>query len=102
MKRIYTWDAQPARRNLTAADIRDLKGRRKLTQTTTNTAEEAAAAAADAGIDLIMENAHNTGTVRQGAPEHFLTAALGLPDFPTETDVLKAAFAAMKAGADSV
>ena len=44
-KPIYTWDAKPSRRNLTAADIRSCKGVRKLTQTTANTIEEAAAAA---------------------------------------------------------
>ena len=101
MKRIYDWDARPAQRNYTAADLQSLKGKRKLVQTTANSAEEAAAAA-DAGIDLIMGNAHNTAAVRQGAPSMYFTAAIGLPDFPTETDVLKAAFSAMKDGADSV
>jgi len=101
MRRIYTWDALPARRNYTVACLQSVKGVRKLTQTTANSAEEAAAACA-AGIDLVMGNSHNTVAVREGAPEMFFTAALGLPDFPSETDVLKAAFAAMKAGADSV
>lgn len=44
VKRIYDWDAQPRQRNHTAADLRDMKGKRRLTQTTTNTAKEAAAA----------------------------------------------------------
>ena len=81
MKQIYDWDARPATRNHTVADLQRLKGKRQLVQTTANTAEEAAAAA-DAGIDLIMGNAHNTGSVRQGASTLFFTAALGLPDFP--------------------
>ncbi|MEM1430433.1 MAG: 3-methyl-2-oxobutanoate hydroxymethyltransferase [Pseudomonadota bacterium] len=101
MKRIYDWDARPVRRTHTVADLRALKGTRKLTQTTANTAEEAASAR-DAGIDLIMGNAQNTADVRHGAPDLFFTAALGLPDHPTEADVLTAAFAAMKAGADSI
>ncbi|MEM0946197.1 MAG: 3-methyl-2-oxobutanoate hydroxymethyltransferase [Pseudomonadota bacterium] len=101
MKRIYDWDARFQHRNLTAADLRAMKGKKKLVQTTANTAEEAAAAR-DAGIDLIMGNAQNTAAVREGAPDLFFTAALGLPDYPTETAVLEAAFAAMKAGADSV
>ena len=101
MKRIYDWDAKFSLRNYTAADLRALKGQCKFTQTTANTAEEAAAAR-DAGIDLIMGNAQNTAAVRQGAPDMFFTAAIGLPDFPTEKDVLTAAFAAMKDGADSV
>ena len=101
MKQIYDWDARPATRTHTVADLQRLKGKRQLVQTTANTAEEAAAAA-DAGIDLIMGNAHNTGSVRQGASTLFFTAALGLPDFPTPDDVLRAAFAAMKEGADSI
>ncbi len=101
MKQIYTWDAQPARRNLTVADLRAGKGLQKRTQTTANTAEEAAAAA-DAGIDLIMGNAQNTTVVRQGAPHLFFTAAIGLPDYPGERDVLKAAFEALKQGADAI
>lgn len=101
MKRIYDWDAKFGLRNYTAADLRALKGQRKLTQTTANTAEEAAAARGS-GIDLIMGNAQNTAHVREGAPDMFFSAAIGLPDFPTETDVLTAAFAAMKDGADSI
>ena len=101
MKRIYDWDARPQTRTLTAADLQALKGTRKFVQTTANTAEEAAAAR-DAGLDLIMGNAQNTAAARAGAPDLFFTAAIPLPDFPTETDVLRAAFQAMKDGADSV
>ena len=101
MKQIYDWDARPQSRNYTAADLRALKGQRKLVQVTANSTEEAAAAF-DAGIDLIMGNAVNTAAVRAGAPKMFFTAAVPLPDHPTEKDVLEAAFAAMKAGADSV
>jgi 3-methyl-2-oxobutanoate hydroxymethyltransferase len=49
-----------------------------------------------------MGNAHNTKAVRIGAPDMFFTAAISLPDFPTDRDVLNAAFRAMKDGADSV
>lgn len=101
MKRIYDWDANFSLRNYTAADLRALKGARKLTQTTANSEEEAAAAA-DAGIDLVMGNAVNAEAVRRGAPSHFYTAAIPMPDHPSEKDVLDAAFLAMKQGADSV
>ena len=101
MKRIYDWDARFQLRNYTAADLRELKGVRKLTQTTANSEEEAAAAA-DAGIDLVMGNAVHAEAVRKGAPTHFYTAAIPMPDYPTERDVLEAAFLAMKHGADSV
>ena len=100
-KPIYTWDAKPSRRNLTAADVRACKGVRKLTQTTANTVEEAAAAA-DAGIDMLICGAANVGLVRQGAPHHFLTAALTIPDYPTDEDILRGALTALKQGADSV
>ena len=101
MKRIYDWDAKFSLRNFTAQDLLNLKGVRKLTQTTANSEEEAAAAA-DAGIDLVMGNAINAEAVRRGAPNHFYTAAIPMPDHPTEKDVLEAAFLAMKQGADSV
>ena len=101
MKRIYDWDAKFSLRNYTAADLQALKGVRKLTQTTANSEEEAAAAA-EAGIDLVMGNAVNAEAVRRGAPNHFYTAAIPMPDHPTEKDVLEAAFLAMKQGADSV
>ena len=101
VKRIYDWDARPQRRNYTAADLRALKGVRKLVQTTANATEEAAAAW-ESGLDLVMGNAHNTKAVRVGAPDMFFTAAISLPDFPTDRDVLNAAFRAMKDGADSV
>jgi len=101
MKRIYDWDANYSLRNYTVADLQALKGQRKFIQTTANSSEEAAAAR-DARIDLIMSNSQNTSVVREGAPDMFLTAAISLPDFPTEKDVLTAAFAAMKDGADSI
>ena len=101
MKRIYDWDAKFQLRNYTVADLLNCKGRKILTQTTANSMEEAAAAK-DAELDLIMGNAINTAAVRQGAPDMFFTAAVPLPDYPTETDVLKAAFSAMKNGADSI
>lgn len=101
MKRIYDWAARPQSRNYTAADLLNVKGKQKLTQTTANSIEEAAAAA-DAGIDLIMGNAQNTAAARTGAPDLFFTAAVPLPNHPTESDVLRAAFDAMNDGADSV
>lgn len=101
MKRTYTWAARPVRRSLTVADLRAAKGRRKLVQVTANTAEEASAAA-EAGIDLIIGNAINVEAVRRGNDELFLTATLGIPDYPTESDVLRAAFGALARGADAI
>lgn len=101
MKRIYDWDANYRERNLTARDLIDAKGKQRFTQTTANSEEEAAAAE-DAGLDLIMGSAEHAAAVRRGSQKLFYTAAVPLPDHPTETDVLKTAFKAMKEGADSV
>jgi 3-methyl-2-oxobutanoate hydroxymethyltransferase len=100
-KPIYTWDAKPSHRNLTAADIRACKGNKKLTQTTANTVEEALAAA-DSEIDMLICGASNVSLVRQGAPYNFLTAALTIPDYPTDDDILRGALKALQNGADSV
>ena len=101
MKRIYNWLAKPANRNLTVGDILSYKGKRKLTQVKVNNAEEANACI-EADIDMIMCSAKEVETIREGNDVTFLTASLGVPEFPTETDILKAAFNALSAGADAV
>ena len=57
-KPIYTWDAKPSRRNLTAADIISFKGNKNLTQTTANTIEDASAAV-ESDIDMPICDASN-------------------------------------------
>ena len=91
MKNIYTWDAKPARRNLTVADIKAKKGKEKLTQVTANTADEAHAAG-EASIDMLICDSKNVETVRKGNSELFLTAALVIPEYPTDSDLLRGAF----------
>ena len=101
MKNIYTWDAKPARRNLTVADIKAKKGKEKLTQVTANTADEAHAAG-EASIDMLICDSKNVETVRKGNSELFLTAALVIPEYPTDSDLLRGAFKALAQGADAV
>ncbi len=102
MRTLYTWaGTQPSQRNLTIADLKIGKGKKKFTQVTTNTADEAAAAAA-AGVDMMICNSRNISTVREGNDNLFLTAAVSLPHFPTADDVLREAFRAMELGADAV
>ena len=101
MKNIYTWDAKPARRNLTVADIKAKKGKEKLTQVTANTADEAYAAG-EASIDMLNCDSKNVETVRKGNSELFLTAALVIPEYPTDSDLLRGAFKALALGADAV
>jgi 3-methyl-2-oxobutanoate hydroxymethyltransferase len=72
MKRIYTYGGMPATRNLTVADIKVGKGKRKFVQTTAVNRIEAAAAQA-AGIDHLSIVDHDLSEVRAGAPDTFTT-----------------------------
>jgi len=101
MPNVYTWGAQPATRNLTVADLRAAKGKQQFTQVTANTSAEAAAAGA-AGIDMMLCSAHNVEVVREANDHMFLTAALAIPDYPTEKDILEGALRALALGADAV
>lgn len=101
MKRIYTWGAQPAKRNLTLADLRANKGKQKFTQVKVSSADESAAAA-EAGIDMIVCTSPTVEDVRRGNNTLFLTATIAFQNFPTETDVLREAFRALSLGADAV
>ncbi len=101
MKRVYTWAAKPAHRNITVDDLRKAKGKRKFTQVTANTAEEAAAAQ-EAGLDMIIGNCVNIEDVRKGSAELFLTAAIPIPDYPAPDDILREAMRCLALGADAV
>ena len=86
---------------MTIAEMQTEKSRRKWTQVTANSAEEASAAET-AGFDMIICNSVNAVEVRRGSSNLFLTAAMGIPDFPTETEILREAFRALSCGADAV
>ena len=101
MKNIYTWSAQPAKRNITVGDIITAKGKKILTQVTANTILEAKAAE-EAGFDMIIGSASNVKKIREGSKILFYTAALELHKYPTAQDVLRGAFKALENGADAV
>lgn len=101
MKRIYTYGGFPATRNLTVADIKAGKGKRKFVQTTAVNRIEATAAQA-AGIDHLSIVDHDLLEVRAGAPDTFTTAALMATDYETHQDILRAGIRAAAAGADAV
>ena len=101
MKNIYTWSAQPAQRNLTVADLKLLKGKKKFTQVRANTFDEAFAAE-QAGIDMIIANAKNISQVRKGSQSLFLTASLFWEEFVTKDEILRGAFKSLEHGADAV
>ena len=101
MKKIYTWSAKPAERNLTIADLKSSKGKKKFTQVRANTFDEAFAAE-EAGIDMIVANARNIVEVRKGSNKLFLTASLFWEEFVTKEEILKGAFKALENGADAI
>lgn len=100
-KNIYTYGGQPARRNLTVADIIALRGKRTLTQTTADNAEEAAACEA-AGIDLISIWDSDIDEIRKGASETFVTGGIGMTAYHTPDEILRAAIIVAEKGADAV
>ena len=86
MKNIYTWSAKPTQRNLTVADLKSFKGKKKFTQVRANTFDEAFAAE-KAGIDMIVANARNIIEVRKGSNNLFLTASLFWEEFVTKEEI---------------
>ena len=100
-KRIYTYGGKPARRNLTVADMIELKGKVQLCQTNPSTEEEAAACA-EVGIDVLNAADADYPAVRTGAPELFTIADLPMTAHHTPDDILRAAVKAGEAGADAV
>ncbi|HAA91380.1 MAG TPA: ketopantoate hydroxymethyltransferase [Rhodospirillaceae bacterium] len=101
MKNIYTWNAQPAERNLTIADMRSAKGKRQFVQTKVATAVEAAAAG-EAGLDMLICTSPTVEDVRRGNDTLFLTATIAWQNFVTGDDILREAFKALAAGADAL
>ena len=102
MPRIFDFAGREVERSQTVAGLRALKGSgRRATQTTAETAEEAAAAE-EAGLEMAVCRGANVRQARAGSQRLFLTAALGFTQAVTADDMLRAAFAAIDAGADAV
>src|ERR1700678_667758 len=86
----------------TVADLRALKGRRVLSQVLVRSVDEAAAAA-EAGIEMITVEENNwSPAYRQAAPNPFATVGLSYGVLVTTDEYLRAAFAALRIGADAV
>jgi len=86
----------------TVADLLACKGKRPLTQLFVRTLEEAAAAAA-AGIDMVnLADDCWTPAHRDAMPRAFITVGLTYGVHATTEDYLRAAFAALRIGADAV
>ena len=86
----------------TVADLRAMKGHRVLTQVLVRSTEEAAAAA-QAGIEMVSVDETDWSAVyRQVMPDTFVTVGLLYGVHATTDDYLRAAFAALRLGADAV
>ncbi len=101
MRNIYTYGGQPARRNLTVADIIAEKGHRKFTQVSAANIEEAGACA-DQNIDIISIWDTDISDIRTGAPETFVVAGLSMTAYHTANEILRAAIQTAEKGADAV
>lgn len=89
-------------KRLTVADIRALKGRRRLTMLYVETAEEAAAAA-EAGIDMLsIIDPLWTPEMRAAAGACFVQVGLLYGELVTQEDYQRAAHRAMRLGGDCV
>jgi len=89
-------------RRPTVADLRAFKGRRVLSQIFVRSTDEACAAA-EAGIEMItVEEADWSPAFRQAAPNAFATVGLNFGVHATTDEYLRAAFAALRIGADAV
>lgn len=87
---------------LTVADLRALKGKRVLTQVLVRSVEEAAAAA-QAGIEMVsVDETDWSPAYRAAMPNTFVTVGLQFGQRVTTEDYLRAAFSAMRIGADAV
>jgi 3-methyl-2-oxobutanoate hydroxymethyltransferase len=86
----------------TVADLRACKGMRRLTQVLVQSIDEASAAAA-ASIDMVSVDETGWSSVyRQAMPDTFVTVGLLYGNHATIDDYLRAAFAAIRIGADAV
>jgi len=102
MKRVYTFGHEQVERNITVADmIENKKNNIKMTQVTAANQEEAEVLA-ESDIDMIITGSDWYKDVRKGAPNTFITAALFAGRFITHEEILRGAFDAVMAGADSV
>lgn len=89
-------------RPLTMADILAAKGKRQLVQLNVASPEQAAAAQS-AGIDIIVNGEKDRwAAIRAAAPDTHLCLSLRYGDQAGPTELLRAAFEALRLGADSI
>jgi 3-methyl-2-oxobutanoate hydroxymethyltransferase len=106
LKRVMTLGGAYGTRNYTVKDLRDLKGKRVLTETLPFSAEEAAAAE-EAGIDLMKvrfdpKRPELAKDIRKAAPNTFMSFSVPLVAAATEAEAVRLGYQAMEIGADGI
>ena len=106
LKRIMTVGGAYGTRNYTVKDLRDLKGKRVLTETVPFSIEEAIAAE-EAGIDTMKvrfdpNNPDLAISIRRAAPNTFMAFSVPLIAAASEEEAVRIAYKAMEIGADAV
>ena len=107
LKRVMTLGGAYGMRNYTVKDLRDLKGKRRLTETLPFTPEEAAAAE-EAGIDTMKvrfdprQPTALAAEIRKAAPHTFMSFSVPLTAAATEAEAVRIGYQAMELGADGI
>ena len=106
LKRVMTLGGAYGTRNYTVKDLRDLKGKRVLTETLPFSVEEAAAAE-EAGIDLMKvrfdpKRPESAAAIRKAAPNTFMSFSVPLVAAATEAEAVRIGYQAMEIGADGI
>ena len=106
LKRVMSLGGAYGTRNYTVKDLRDIKGRRVLTETLPFTVEEAAAAEA-AGIDTMKvrfdpKRPDLAAEIRRAAPNTFMSFSVPLVAAATAAEAVRIGYQAMELGADGI
>lgn len=106
LKRVMTLGGAYGMRNYTVKDLRDLKGKRVLTETLPFTVEEAAAAE-EAGIDTMKvrfdpKRPELAAEIRKAAPHTFMSFSVALVAAATPAEAVRIGYQAMELGADGI
>lgn len=106
LKRIVTGGGAFDTRNYTVKDLRDLKGKKTLTETLPFTAEEARAAE-DAGIDTMKvrfdpSRPESAAEIRRAAPNTFMSFSVPLTAAASEHEAVRIGYDALNIGADGI
>ena len=106
LKRVMSLGGAYGTRNYTVKDLRDIKGRRVLTETLPFTVDEAAAAEA-AGIDTMKvrfdpKRPESAAEIRRAAPNTFMSFSVPLVAAATAAEAVRIGYQAMELGADGI